>query len=175
MTNTQSNDDGTLGEDEFRFLTRRAKEGFGMIFTCASHVTADGQGWRGELAIFDDKHIEGLTRLAKGIHEYGSLGIVQIFHGGARSPESLTGKQPWSASAHTMTFSKDSTEVREATEEDIEKQRKHLLRQHVGHTKRALTESNCTELTDIFCISSSAHSQTTARISGAEVLKTGYA
>lgn len=121
MTNTQSNDDGTLGEDEYRFLTRRAKEGFGMIFTCASHVTADGQGWRGELGIFDDKHIEGLSRLSNGIHEYGSLGIVQIFHGGARSPESLTGKQPWSASAHSMTISKDSTEVREATEEDIQK------------------------------------------------------
>ncbi|MBK7160295.1 MAG: hypothetical protein IPH77_17620 [Ignavibacteria bacterium] len=64
-----------------------------MIITCASHVTADGQGWRGELAIFDDKHIEGLTRLAKGIHEYGSLGIVQMF-GGARSPESLTENSP---------------------------------------------------------------------------------
>ena len=73
MTNTQSNDDGTLGEDEYRFLTRRAKEGFGMIFTCASHVTADGQGWRGELGIFDDKHIEGLSRLSNGIHRRNRL------------------------------------------------------------------------------------------------------
>ncbi|MBX7043784.1 MAG: tRNA-dihydrouridine synthase [Ignavibacteria bacterium] len=120
MTNLQSNDDGTLGEDEYNFLVRRAREGFGLIFTCASHVTADGQGWKGELGIFDDKHLPGLTRLAQGIHECGSLGIVQIFHGGARSPEALTGKQPWSASAHTIMSGGKELKVREATSEDIE-------------------------------------------------------
>jgi len=33
LTNLQSNDDGTLGEDEYKWLTRRAKEGFGIIIT----------------------------------------------------------------------------------------------------------------------------------------------
>ena len=121
MTNLQSNDDGTLSDDEFNFLVRRAKEDFGIIITCASHVSADGQGWKGELGIFDDKHLAGLTRLADGIHQYGSLGIVQIFHGGARSPEALTGKQPWSASAHTIGSAGKETQIREATEDDIER------------------------------------------------------
>ncbi len=120
MTNLQSHDDGTLSDDEYRWLLRRAKEGFGIIITCAAHVAMDGQGWKGELGIFHDKHIEGLTRLAAGIHEYHSLAIVQIFHGGARSPEAVTGKQPWSASAHTMNISKTPVEVREATIDDIE-------------------------------------------------------
>jgi 2,4-dienoyl-CoA reductase-like NADH-dependent reductase (Old Yellow Enzyme family) len=31
MTNGQSHDDGTLGDDEYRWLVRRAKEGFGII------------------------------------------------------------------------------------------------------------------------------------------------
>lgn len=121
MTNLQSNDDGTLSDDEYNFLVRRAKEDFGIIFTCASHVSADGQGWKGELGIFDDKHLAGLTRLADGIHQYGSLGIVQIFHGGARSPEGLTGKQPWSASAHSIGSAGKETQIREATEYDIER------------------------------------------------------
>jgi 2,4-dienoyl-CoA reductase-like NADH-dependent reductase (Old Yellow Enzyme family) len=121
MTNMQSHADGTLSDDEYRWLIRRAKEGFGIIITCAAHVTPDGQGWKGELGIFDDKHIPGLSRLAAGIHEYGSLGIVQIFHGGARSPEELTGLQPWSASAHTMNISKTPVEVRAATLSDIER------------------------------------------------------
>lgn len=120
LTNLQSNADGTLSEAEYRWLTRRAKEGFGIIFTCASHVSADGQGWAGELGIFNDVHLPGLTKLSNGIHQYGSLAIVQIFHGGARSPEKVTGKQPWSASAHSVTGSDKTTEVREATEEDIE-------------------------------------------------------
>ena len=38
LTNLQSNDDGTLGEDEYKWLTRRAKEGFGIIITCAAVV-----------------------------------------------------------------------------------------------------------------------------------------
>ncbi len=120
LTNLQSNADGTLSEAEYRWLIRRAKEGFGIIFTCASHVSADGQGWAGELGIFDDSHLPGLTKLSNGIHQYESLAFVQIFHGGARSPEKLTGKQPWSASAHSVAGSYKTTEIREATEVDIE-------------------------------------------------------
>ncbi|HMS32969.1 MAG TPA: NADH:flavin oxidoreductase [Ignavibacteria bacterium] len=120
LTNLQSNADGTLSDAEYRWLTRRAEEEFGIIFTCASHVSADGQGWAGEFGIFNDVHLPGLTKLSNGIHQYGSLAIVQIFHGGARSPEKVTGKQPWSASAHSVTGSDKTTEVREATEEDIE-------------------------------------------------------
>jgi 2,4-dienoyl-CoA reductase-like NADH-dependent reductase (Old Yellow Enzyme family) len=51
MTNLQSNDDGTLGDDEYTWLTRRAKEGFGIIITCAAHVSKDGQGWSGFMSI----------------------------------------------------------------------------------------------------------------------------
>jgi 2,4-dienoyl-CoA reductase-like NADH-dependent reductase (Old Yellow Enzyme family) len=120
MTNGQSNDDGTLGEDEFNFLIRRAKEGFGIIFTCATHVSKAGQGWPGELGIWSDDHIQGLKRLADSIHQYHSLAIIQLFHGGARSPESLTGAQPWSASSHEMTIGHDTINVREGSPAEIE-------------------------------------------------------
>ena len=119
MTNLQSKDDGTLGEDEYRWLVRRAQEGFGMIITCAAHVSSDGQGWKGELAVFDDFHISGLTRLSAGIHQYGSIAVVQIFHGGARSPQDITGSQPWSASEHIYKVGNKEIEVREGTIEDI--------------------------------------------------------
>lgn len=121
LTNLQSNDDGSVSPDEHRWLVRRAKEGFGVIITCASHVSIDGQGWKGEMGIFSDDHLEGLTKLATDIRSYGSLAIVQLFHGGARSPESLTGRQPWSASAHSVKVSGGTAEVREAGEDDIER------------------------------------------------------
>lgn len=121
LTNMQSHPDGTLSDDEYNWLVLRAKENFGMVITCAANVSADGQGWKGELGIYDDKHTEGLTRLAQGIKQYGSLAVVQLFHGGARSPESLIGTQPWSASAHTMPYAKVPVEVRAATLEDIER------------------------------------------------------
>jgi 2,4-dienoyl-CoA reductase-like NADH-dependent reductase (Old Yellow Enzyme family) len=101
MTNSQSADDGALSDDELRWLEMRARGGFGVVETCASHVALDGQGWKGELGIYDDRLLPGLERLAAVLAITGSLGLVQLFHGGVRAPSSLTGEQPWSASAFT--------------------------------------------------------------------------
>ena len=66
LTNSQSHEDGVLSEDEFNWLTMRAKGGFGLTMTCAAHVQAHGKGFPGQLGVFDNKHIEGLQRLADG-------------------------------------------------------------------------------------------------------------
>lgn len=100
MTNGQSHDDGSLGDDELRWIERRADGGFGVVETCASHVSLDGQGSPGELGVYADALLPGLGRLASAIALRGAEGIVQIFHGGLRSPSSLTGHQPWSASTY---------------------------------------------------------------------------
>jgi len=118
MTNKQSHADGTLSDDELHWLTLRARGGFGLVTTCATHVRPDGQGWEGQLGVFDDRHLPGLTRLASALSEHGALGIVQIFHGGVRAPSRLTGQQPWSAS--TFRLNQTHFEVpRPATEDDI--------------------------------------------------------
>ena len=116
MTNLLSHDDGSLSDEEQRWLTLRAEGGFGLVSTCASHVALDGQGFEGELGIFDDRLLPGLTRLATALRERGALGLVQIFHGGARAPSKLTGKQPWSA----CTVPGDPAEPRPGTIADIE-------------------------------------------------------
>ena len=67
LTNLQSNPDGTLSDDEERWLTMRAEGGFGLTMTCASHVDPRGQGFPGQLGCFSDDHLPGLTRLAAGI------------------------------------------------------------------------------------------------------------
>merc|ERR1719161_3193531 len=64
LTNGASNADGTLSDAELKWLTRRAKGGFGIIHSCATHVQKIGQGWAGEWGIFDDKHIDGWRRAA---------------------------------------------------------------------------------------------------------------
>jgi len=117
MTNMQSHDDGTLSDEELRWLARRAQGGFGIVTTCAAHVRADGQGWDGELGAFDDAQLPGLTQLADALAAHGALGMVQLFHGGARAPSRLTGQQPWSASAFQLRPSSEAT--RAATEAEI--------------------------------------------------------
>jgi len=94
LTNRQSHEDGTLGEDELKWLSLRAKGGFGLTMTCASHVQEIGKGFPGQLGIFDDKHIEVHTKLAKAIQSYGSLAVIQLHHAGMRSPKEVIHKQP---------------------------------------------------------------------------------
>jgi 2,4-dienoyl-CoA reductase-like NADH-dependent reductase (Old Yellow Enzyme family) len=99
LTNLQSHGDGTLADDELTWLERRAAGGFGTVETCAAHVAEDGQAWEGELGIFADRLVPGLTRLASAIAAHGATGLVQLFHGGLRAEPALTGGRTWSASA----------------------------------------------------------------------------
>ena len=118
LTNRQSHADGTLSDDEYRFLTRRAQDGFGLVETCAAFVTQDGKAWGGELGVHDDAMLPGLTRLAKGIHDAGALASVQLFHGGRRADPEFSGMQPVSASA---VEEPGSVTPREATEADLQR------------------------------------------------------
>ena len=98
LTNWQSHADGTLGEDEYRWLTMRARGGFGMVMTCAAHVQANGQGFPGQLGVWSDAHLPGLTRLAQGLHEGGSVSCLQLQHSGRRADTALTAQPavaPW--------------------------------------------------------------------------------
>jgi 2,4-dienoyl-CoA reductase-like NADH-dependent reductase (Old Yellow Enzyme family) len=89
LTNTQSHADGQLSDDEFHWLTMRAEGGFGLTMTCAAHVAAGGQGFPGQLGVFSDAHLDGLSRLASGIRSRGSVSSVQLHHAGNRSPRTL--------------------------------------------------------------------------------------
>ena len=67
LTNKQSRDDGSLSDDELRWMCSRAEGGFGLV-----------------LGIFDDALLPGLTRLAAEIRQRGPASIFQLFHGGGR-------------------------------------------------------------------------------------------
>lgn len=94
LTNKQSHDNGQLSEDEFNWLTMRAKGDFGLVMTCASHVQEIGKGFAGQLGIFNDHLNKGHIKLAKSIQKYGSLAVIQLHHAGMRAPSELINKQP---------------------------------------------------------------------------------
>ena len=91
LTNQQSHEDGTLSDDEHRWLTMRAEGGFGLTMTCASHVQEVGKGFSGQLGIFGDQHLEGHRRLAHDIKRHHSIAVVQLHHAGNRSPREIVG------------------------------------------------------------------------------------
>jgi 2,4-dienoyl-CoA reductase-like NADH-dependent reductase (Old Yellow Enzyme family) len=118
LTNTQSHPDGVLSDDEFHWLQMRAEGGFGLTMTCAAHVQAIGQGFPGQLGIWSDHHVEGLTRLATALNATGTVSYVQLHHAGNRSPADLIGQQPVCPSDDPATGARALTteEVREVIE-----------------------------------------------------------
>lgn len=99
LTNLQSHADGTLSEEELRWLTARGEGGFGLTMTCASHVSPAGQAWGGQLGIAHDGHLPGLERLAAALRATGTVSSVQLHHGGKRSDPDLHGGENVSAAA----------------------------------------------------------------------------
>lgn len=121
LTNEQSHEDGTLSDDEFKWLTMRAEGQFGLVMTCASHVQEIGKGFSGQLGIYSDKHIEGHQRLTNKIKSFGSLAVIQLHHAGMRSPEKLIGEAPVCPSKN------EKTGARNLTKEEIQQLKKDFI------------------------------------------------
>jgi 2,4-dienoyl-CoA reductase-like NADH-dependent reductase (Old Yellow Enzyme family) len=121
LTNCQSHPDGTLSDEEFRWLTMRATGGFGLVMTCAAHVQRIGQGFPGQLGVFSDDQLPGLTRMAAKIKAEGAVSSVQLHHAGIRSPEALIGEAPVGPSedAETGARALSTGEVEALTEDFI--------------------------------------------------------
>lgn len=106
LTNLQSHADGTLSDDEFRWLVRRAEGGFALVMTCAAYVSREGLSFPGQLGVADDSQLPGLTRLATAITDAGAVAAVQLQHGGRRADSTLSGRElvaPWTDPAKGAT------------------------------------------------------------------------
>ncbi|WP_448577752.1 NADH:flavin oxidoreductase [Thermaurantiacus sp.] len=114
LTNMQSHPDGTLSDDEFRWLTMRSQGGFALTMTCAAHVQRNGQGFPGQLGIWSDDHVEGLSCLAAAIRAAGSVSCVQLQHSGRRADPKLMGETP------LCPWDDSETGARAMTDDEIE-------------------------------------------------------
>jgi 2,4-dienoyl-CoA reductase-like NADH-dependent reductase (Old Yellow Enzyme family) len=121
MTNSQSHEDGTLSDEEYHWLVKRAEGGFGLVTTCAAHVDFLGKGFPGQLGIYNDEQIPGHQRLVKGIQAFGSLAVIQLHHAGMRSPKDLIGEAPLCPSEN------EKTGARAMTLEEVLALREHFI------------------------------------------------
>jgi 2,4-dienoyl-CoA reductase-like NADH-dependent reductase (Old Yellow Enzyme family) len=109
LTNCQSLPDGRISAEEQRWLTMRAAGGFGVVSTCAAHVQAIGQGFPGQLGVFSDQHVAGLSGLAQGLVAQGAVALVQLHHAGIRAPKELTLEAPVGPSEDAKTGARGMT------------------------------------------------------------------
>jgi 2,4-dienoyl-CoA reductase-like NADH-dependent reductase (Old Yellow Enzyme family) len=99
----------------------RAKGGFALTMTCAAHVQKGGQAFAGQLGIWSDAQLPGLTRLATAIRAAGSVSAVQLHHGGRRTEPALSGEPrlaPWD-DAETGATALTTDEVEQLREDFI--------------------------------------------------------
>lgn len=86
-------EDGTITQNYIDFYGALARGGVGGIIVEQSIV--DPEGYReGSIAVFDDKALPGMTKLAEAAHEYDCPIILQINHLGPNAFFPPNGKHP---------------------------------------------------------------------------------
>jgi 2,4-dienoyl-CoA reductase-like NADH-dependent reductase (Old Yellow Enzyme family) len=87
-----SSTDGFANDWHFVHLGSRAVGGAGLVFTEATAVTAAGRISPEDLGIWKDEHLEMLSRIARFVHEQGSVAGMQLAHAGRKAST----YRPWS-------------------------------------------------------------------------------
>jgi 2,4-dienoyl-CoA reductase-like NADH-dependent reductase (Old Yellow Enzyme family) len=86
-----SSENGYANDWHFVHLGSRAVGGAGLILTEATAVLPEGRISPQDLGIWEDGHIEMLSRIVSFIHEQGSIAGMQLAHAGRKASTS----RPW--------------------------------------------------------------------------------
>lgn len=65
--------------------------GFGLVMVEATGVSPEGRITHGDLGLWDDAHVAGLSRVAAAVKRYGAVAGIQIGHAGPKASLS----RPW--------------------------------------------------------------------------------
>lgn len=91
---------GRVNDDLVAYYDEKTKGGYiGAAIIEHSYITPQGQAGAGQLSVADDDTIEGISRLAKVIHDNGCKAIMQINHSGSMAKTEITGMEPVGPSA----------------------------------------------------------------------------
>ncbi len=83
--------DGLVGDYHLVHLGRFALGGFGLVVVEATGVTPEGRISPGDVGLWDDAQVPGLTRVAAFLREHGSVPAIQLAHAGGKAST----HRPW--------------------------------------------------------------------------------
>ena len=89
-----SSEDGFADEWHLVHLGSRAAGGAALVLTEAAAVLPDGRISPQDLGIWDDAHVEALTRITRFMHERGAVAGMQLAHAGRKAST----RRPWEGS-----------------------------------------------------------------------------
>lgn len=93
-----ADDDGFVTGPQVELYRRLAEGEVGLIISGHAYVQPSGKASPRQMAVFDDRFVEGLARIAAAVHAYPSKVILQIAHAGRQTKPKLCGCVPVSPS-----------------------------------------------------------------------------
>jgi 2,4-dienoyl-CoA reductase-like NADH-dependent reductase (Old Yellow Enzyme family) len=76
---------GFINEWHLVHYGTRAVGGTGLIITEATAVSPEGRITPADLGIWNDEHIQGLSRIVSIIHQHGAVAAIQLAHAGRKA------------------------------------------------------------------------------------------
>ncbi|UCF78016.1 MAG: NADH:flavin oxidoreductase [Candidatus Eiseniibacteriota bacterium] len=111
-------DDGAVTDEAVDFYRSLARGGVGLIITGHAYVHPLGQGSVRQTAIYDDRFVPGLRRIAEAVHDCGGRAAVQITHAGRQTRPEIIGTTPLAPSA--IPYGLQKTVPHELSDEETE-------------------------------------------------------
>lgn len=124
--------DGYVSDKEVAYMEAQAEGGAGIVTTQGAYPDpkGEGKGFMGQMAIYDDRFLEGLSRIAEAIHRHGALAALQIMHCGREGGVELDYCLMPSPIPQRLSYFKPP---REMTKADIRR----AIKDHIEAAKRA--------------------------------------
>jgi len=94
-----ADDEGFVADAHMELYSRLAEGEVGLIITGHAYVQPSGKASPRQMAVYDDRFVEGLARIRETVHRFPSLVFLQIAHAGRQTKEKLCGCVPVSPSA----------------------------------------------------------------------------
>jgi 2,4-dienoyl-CoA reductase (NADPH2) len=125
--------DGYVSDREVAYMEAQAQGGAGIVTTQGAFpdARAEGKGFKGMMAIYDDRFIPGLARIADVIRRNGALSCLQILHCGREGGVDLDYCLMPSVVPQKLSYFKAPREITSA-------QIKESIADHVKAARRAL-------------------------------------
>jgi 2,4-dienoyl-CoA reductase-like NADH-dependent reductase (Old Yellow Enzyme family) len=87
-------DDGSCTPELSEVVADLAKGEIGLIISSHAYVSPEGQAGPRQIAIYDDRFVDGLKKMVEAAHDQGSKIVLQLAHAGIRALRPLTKQEP---------------------------------------------------------------------------------
>lgn len=92
-------EDGSVTDRNIALFSGLAKGEVGLIITGHSYVSPAGKASPRQIGIYEDRLVEGLSRITRAVHHFPARIFLQIAHAGRQTKEKICGCSPLAPSA----------------------------------------------------------------------------